>query len=54
MAEVPVFIGTWAAVTARAGMRDADKMVQRFRLQGTAVKKRLDALTEVSSITKGK
>lgn len=35
-------------------MRDADKMVQRFRLRGLAAKKRLDALTEVSSITKGR
>ena len=54
MAEVPVFIVTWTAVTTRAGMRDADKMVQRFRLQGDAVKRRLDVLTSVSSITKGK
>ena len=54
MAEVSVFIGTWATVTALLGMRDARKMAQRFRLKGTTVKKRLDMLTEVSSITKDK
>jgi len=35
-------------------MRDAEKMVKRFRSKGTAVKKRIDMLTEVSSITEGK
>ena len=54
MAEVSIFIGTWTAVTTLSGMRDVDKMAQRFRTKGAAVKKRIDMLTEVSSITEGK
>ena len=49
-----VFIGTWTTVTTLSGMRDAGKIVQRFRSKGTAVRKRIELLTEVSSITKGK
>jgi hypothetical protein len=39
---------------ALLGMRDAEKMIKRCRLKGTAVRKRIELLTEVSSITKGK
>ena len=41
-----VFIGTWTTVTTLSGMRDAEKMVKRCRLKGTAVKKRIDMLME--------
>ena len=41
-----VFIGTWTTVTTLSGMRDAGKIVQRFRSKGTAVKKRIDMLME--------
>ena len=54
VAEVSIFIGTWTTVTTLSGMRDVDKMAQRFRTKGAAVKKRIDMLTEVSSITEGK
>ena len=46
VAEVSIFIGTWTAVTTRAGMRDAGKMAQRLRVKGTTVKKLTDTLTE--------
>ena len=49
-----VFIGTWTTVTTLSGMRDAEKMVKRCRLKGTAVRNRIELLTEVSNITKGK
>ena len=54
LAKVLVFVGTWTTVTTLSGMRDAEKMVKRCRLKGTAVRKRIELLTEVSSITKGK
>lgn len=53
VAAFTLFVATWAWVTARSGMRDVTKKAQMLQLRGTAVKKRLDALTEVSGEAKG-
>ena len=39
-----VFVNTWAAVTAKAGMRDVTKQVRRLRLSNLVAKNKLDAL----------
>ena len=41
-----VFVNTWAAVTAKAGMRDVTKQVRRLRLSNLVAKNKIDALTE--------
>jgi hypothetical protein len=42
IAKAAVFIASWTAVTVGAGMREVTKTAQRWRLSGTAAKKRLD------------
>ena len=41
-----VFINTWAAVTAKSGMRDFTKTVRKLRLSNLVAKNKIDALTE--------
>ena len=41
-----VFVNTWAAVTAKAGMRDFTKQVRRLRLSNLVAKNKIDALVE--------
>ena len=41
-----VFVNTWAAVTAKAGMRDFTKQVRRLRLSNLVAKNKIAALTE--------
>jgi hypothetical protein len=39
-----VFINTWAAVTAKAGMRDVTKKVRQLRITNLAAQDKIDAL----------
>ena len=39
-----VFINTWAAVTAKAGMRDVTKKVRQVRVANLVAKDKIDAL----------
>ena len=41
-----VFVNTWAAVTAKSGMRDLTKSAQKLRLRNLTAKNKIDALTE--------
>ena len=50
-----VFVNTWAAVTAKAGMRDVTKQVIRLRLSNLVAKNKLDALAnDEQTITQSK
>ena len=50
-----VFVNTWAAVTAKAGMRDVTKQVRRLRLSNLVAKNNLDALAnDEQTITQSK
>ena len=50
-----VFVNTWAAVTAKAGMRDVTKQVRRLRLSNLDAKNKLDALAnDEQTITQSK
>ena len=50
-----VFVNTWAAVTAKAGMRDVTKQVSRLRLSNLVAKNKLDALAnDEQTITQSK
>ena len=50
-----VFVNTWAAVTAKAGMRDVTKQVRRLRLSNLVAKNKLDALAnDEQTITQSK
>ena len=41
-----VFVNTWAAVTAKAGMRDLTKTAQKLRLGNLTAKNKIDALID--------
>ena len=41
-----VFVNTWAAVTAKSGMRDLAKTAQKLRLKNLVVKNKIDALID--------
>ena len=41
-----VFVNTWAAVTAKSGMRDFTKSVRRLRLSNLVAKNKIDALID--------
>ena len=41
-----VFVNTWAAVTAKAGMRDLTKTAQKLRLKNLVVKNKVDSLID--------
>ena len=41
-----VFVNTWAAVTAKAGMRDLTKTAQKLRLGNLTTKNKIDALID--------
>ena len=41
-----VFVNTWAAVTAKSGMRDLTKTAQKLRLKNLVVKNKIDALID--------
>jgi hypothetical protein len=41
-----VFVNTWAAVTAKQGMRDVTKSARKLRLRNLVAKNKIDALTE--------
>ena len=45
-ARVIVFVNTWAAVTAKSGMRDLAKTAQKLRLKNLVVKNKIDALID--------
>ena len=45
-ARPAVFIGTWAAVTAKSGMSGVTKSARRLRLKNGIVKNKLDTLTK--------
>ena len=45
-----VFVNTWAAVTAKAGMRDVTKQVRRLRLSNLVAKNKIDALANDEQI----
>ena len=50
-----VFVNTWAAVTAKAAMRDVTKQVRRLRLSNLVAKNKLDALAnDEQTITQSK
>ena len=50
-----VVVNTWAAVTAKAGMRDVTKQVRRLRLSNLVAKNKLDALAnDEQTITQSK
>ena len=50
-----VFVNTWAAVTAKAGMRDFTKQARRLRLGNLMAKNKIDALIDDGqTITKNK
>ena len=50
-----VFVNTWAAVTAKAGIRDVTKQVRRLRLSKLLANNKLDALAnDEQSITQSK
>jgi len=37
-----VFVNTWAAITAKSGMRDFTKSAKRLRLKNLSVKNKLE------------
>ena len=41
-----VFVNTWAAVTAKSGMRDLSKSAQKLRLKNLVAKDKIDALVD--------
>ena len=41
-----VFVNTWAAVTAKSGMRDLTKTAQKLRLKNLVVKNKVDSLID--------
>ena len=41
-----VFVNTWAAVTAKAGMRDLTKTAQKLRLKNLVAKNKIDSLID--------
>ena len=41
-----VFVTTWAAVTAKAGMRDLTKTAQKLRLKNLVAKNKIDSLID--------
>jgi len=41
-----VFVNTWAAVTAKSGMRDLTKSAQKLRRKNLAAKNKIDALSD--------
>jgi len=41
-----VFVNTWAAVTAKSGMRDLTKSAQKLRLRNLTAKNKINALTD--------
>ena len=50
-----VFVNTWAAVTAKSGMRDLAKSAQKLRLSNLVAKNKIDALiVDEQPITKNK
>ena len=41
-----VFVNTWAAVTAKAGMRDLTKTAQKLRLKNLVAKNNIDSIID--------
>jgi|TARA_R100001530_G_scaffold130146_1_gene100889 hypothetical protein len=41
-----VFVNTWAAVTAKSGMRDLTKTAQKLRLKNLVAKNKIDSLID--------